>query len=77
MVRPSNPRSKEAWNRVWKWGGPSRIQFFLWLLSHEKLLTNLERKRRHMTQDSSCPRCAHTEESIFHILRDCPFAVQV
>ncbi|CAN1257225.1 Putative ribonuclease H protein At1g65750, partial [Linum perenne] len=63
--------------RIWNWGGPSRIQFFLWLVSHEKLLTNLERKRRHMSQDSSCPRCGHSEESILHILRDCPFAVQV
>ncbi|CAN1792135.1 Putative ribonuclease H protein At1g65750 [Linum perenne] len=77
VVRPSNPRPEAAWDRIWNWGGPSRIQFFPWLVSHEMLLTNLERKRRHMSQDSSCPRCGHSEESILHILRDYPFAGRV
>ncbi|CAN1808037.1 Putative ribonuclease H protein At1g65750 [Linum perenne] len=30
-----------------------------------------------MSTDSSCPRCGSSEESIFHILRDCTFAAQV
>ncbi|CAN1162974.1 Putative ribonuclease H protein At1g65750 [Linum perenne] len=77
VVRPSNPRPEAAWDLVWRWEGPSRIQHFLWLVGHEKLLTNLERKRRHISNDSSCPCCEHPEESILHILRDCNMAAQV
>ncbi|CAN1185859.1 hypothetical protein LINPERHAP2_LOCUS37821, partial [Linum perenne] len=43
---------------------------------HEKLLTNLEHKRRHLTENVGCIRCGG-EESILHVLRDCPFASQV
>ncbi|CAN1181986.1 Putative ribonuclease H protein At1g65750 [Linum perenne] len=38
---------------------------------HNKLLTNSERKRRHLTDFSSCPRCNVHEESVSHILREC------
>ncbi|CAN1841568.1 Putative ribonuclease H protein At1g65750 [Linum perenne] len=43
---------------------------------HEKLLTNKERKRRHLTDDARCARCGG-EESSHHVLWDCPFAVSI
>ncbi|CAN1822433.1 Putative ribonuclease H protein At1g65750 [Linum perenne] len=46
-------------------------------MTHDKLLPNLERKRRHLTSDSSCTRCGHLEESVIHIIRDCPSAAKV
>ncbi|CAN1156973.1 Putative ribonuclease H protein At1g65750 [Linum perenne] len=73
----ANPRPEVDWNSVWKWQGPGRVQYFLWLVAQGKLLTNLERKRRHLTEDSSCPRCGATKESILHVLRDCNYAGQV
>ncbi|CAN1190047.1 Putative ribonuclease H protein At1g65750 [Linum perenne] len=57
-----NPRPKVDWKSVWKWQGPGRIQYFLWLVVQGKLLKNLERKRRHLTEDGSCPRCGAAEE---------------
>ncbi|CAN1766194.1 Putative ribonuclease H protein At1g65750, partial [Linum perenne] len=33
--------------------------------------------RRHLTSNSSCPRCTNLEESASHVLRDCPFAINV
>ncbi|AES71526.2 hypothetical protein MTR_3g077920 [Medicago truncatula] len=45
---PEEPNLIEGpnFNLVRKWIGPSRIYTFLWKLSHEKFLTNAERKHR-------------------------------
>ncbi|RYR51282.1 hypothetical protein Ahy_A06g026308 [Arachis hypogaea] len=51
--------------------GPKQTHSFLWLAAHQAILTNAERKRCHLTQDSSCPRCTQHEESVEHVLRDC------
>ncbi|CAN1743736.1 Putative ribonuclease H protein At1g65750 [Linum perenne] len=71
-----NPRSDVDWRLVWQWQGPGRVQYFLWLVAQGKLLTNLERQRRHLTADGSCPRCRNGDESILHVLRDCTVAKQ-
>uniref|UniRef100_A0A2C9UN59 Reverse transcriptase zinc-binding domain-containing protein n=1 Tax=Manihot esculenta TaxID=3983 RepID=A0A2C9UN59_MANES len=36
------------------WPGPQRIKTFLWLLLHERLLTNGERCRRHIVSSDLC-----------------------
>lgn len=36
------------WKIIWKWEGPHRICYFLWLVAHGKILTNFERFRRHI-----------------------------
>ncbi|CAN1173012.1 Putative ribonuclease H protein At1g65750 [Linum perenne] len=77
ITKPINQRLDTAWELVWKWSGPSRVQYFLWLVAHEKLLTNLERKRRHLSADATCSRCTGNEESVLHVVRDCTFAGQV
>ncbi|CAN1347607.1 Putative ribonuclease H protein At1g65750 [Linum perenne] len=28
------------WNRVWNWKGPNKIRHFIWLVAHDRLLTN-------------------------------------
>ncbi|CAN1827943.1 Putative ribonuclease H protein At1g65750 [Linum perenne] len=40
-------------------------------------MTNKERKRRHLTDNSDCGICVGTDESIDHVLRCCPFARSV
>ncbi|CAN1188179.1 Putative ribonuclease H protein At1g65750 [Linum perenne] len=67
--------SSFRWEKLWKWRGPQSIKCFLWLSIHERLLTNGERVRRHMTGLSNCPRCDNAFESVCHVLRDCPMAV--
>ncbi|CAN1189170.1 Putative ribonuclease H protein At1g65750, partial [Linum perenne] len=47
---------------------------FLWLVAHNRLLTNSERRRRHLAEIGSCQVCPGQEESILHVLRDCPLA---
>ncbi|CAN1125966.1 Putative ribonuclease H protein At1g65750 [Linum perenne] len=62
------------WRLIWRWKGPQRIRQFLWLVAHNRLLTNSERHRRHLAEFGSCQVCPGHEESVLHVLRDCPLA---
>ncbi|CAL1398235.1 unnamed protein product [Linum trigynum] len=65
------------WKAVWKWRGPSRIKHFLWLATHERLLTNKEREKRKLTTCNLCNHCNEEEETIEHILRKCKKAKSI
>ncbi|CAN1848778.1 Putative ribonuclease H protein At1g65750 [Linum perenne] len=70
-------RTKEnglLWKTVWNWSGPNHVRFFLWLTAHNRLLTNGERKRRHLADDDLCNHCKSAPEDALHVLRECPFA---
>ncbi|CAN1794997.1 Putative ribonuclease H protein At1g65750 [Linum perenne] len=75
ITSTQNNSDETLWKRVWKWQGPNRVKHFLWLVAHNRLLTNVERKRRHMTDEDSCRLCPSTAEDSLHILRDCKAAV--
>lgn len=62
----------KIWKAIWGWCGPQRIKSCLWLATSGKLLTNLERSKRNLTDITSCPRCDAVNETITHTLRDCP-----
>ncbi|KAE8712936.1 hypothetical protein F3Y22_tig00110221pilonHSYRG00209 [Hibiscus syriacus] len=49
--------STECWRRLWKLNIPQRVKTFRWLSLHGKLMTNLERCRRHIA-NSRDVRCA-------------------
>ncbi|CAN1171162.1 Putative ribonuclease H protein At1g65750 [Linum perenne] len=72
-----SPSPEPFWDKLWKWEGPNKIRHFLWLVSHNQLLTNEERNRRHLTYQVLCPRCSLHSESISHVFYDCGFALQV
>ncbi|KAK8656145.1 hypothetical protein V6N13_108704 [Hibiscus sabdariffa] len=42
------------WMVITKFKGTTRIKMFLWLLAHERVLTNFERVRHHMAWDDRC-----------------------
>ncbi|CAN0925668.1 Putative ribonuclease H protein At1g65750 [Linum grandiflorum] len=50
------------WKGIWKWQGPKKIRHFLWLASHNRLLTNEERGRRHLTNQVLCSFCSVNTE---------------
>ncbi|CAN1157372.1 Putative ribonuclease H protein At1g65750 [Linum perenne] len=62
------------WRLIWKWRGPQRIRQFLWLVAHNRLLTNIERHQRHLVEIGAYQVCLGHEESVLHVLRDCPLA---
>ncbi|CAN1150946.1 Putative ribonuclease H protein At1g65750 [Linum perenne] len=68
---------QNTWKFVWNWQGPSRVKHFLWLAAHDRLLTNAERHRRHMTDNDKCRRCSNVSETPLHSLRDCDLAKSV
>ncbi|KAG7578919.1 Reverse transcriptase domain [Arabidopsis thaliana x Arabidopsis arenosa] len=69
--RPKQSMEK-FFNRIWGVSVPERVRTFLWLVGNQALMTNAERKRRHICDSDICQVCKSGVESILHILRDCP-----
>lgn len=55
---------------IWGICIPSRVQVFLWLLSHNELLTRDNLSKRKKLDDVSCIFCAE-QESISHLFFEC------
>lgn len=53
------------WKKVWKLEVIERVRFFAWQIIHGRLLTK---------KNPYCQHCPGVEESITHVLRDCPIA---
>ncbi|CAN1353255.1 Putative ribonuclease H protein At1g65750 [Linum perenne] len=68
---------ERLWRRVWQWQGPEKIKHFLWLVSQRKLMTNEERRRRHIADAAICPECQDICEDLNHVLRSCRIAQEV
>lgn len=69
--------SNHIWTGIWNLQAPQRLKFFLWLVVHERLMTNAHRVQRNLATDPSCRICSHHEEDINHILRHCNLAKEV
>ncbi|CAL1392568.1 unnamed protein product [Linum trigynum] len=65
--------SSTDWRTIWRWQGPARVRHFLWLAARDRLLTNAERERRHLTPSALCSHYKNGPETILHVLRDCHF----
>ncbi|CAN1810904.1 Putative ribonuclease H protein At1g65750 [Linum perenne] len=76
LTDQGSQQSEVSWERIWRWKGPHRINLFLWLATNERLFTNVERARRHISTSAVCPRCGSEIESVGHVLRDCRFAAE-
>ncbi|CAN1848784.1 Putative ribonuclease H protein At1g65750 [Linum perenne] len=67
LLKDINGGGDEAlWRKVWQWEGPEKIKQFLWLVSHRKIMTNEERRRRHIAPDVVCPECSDMCENVDH-----------
>ncbi|XVF12417.1 hypothetical protein REPUB_Repub08aG0116500 [Reevesia pubescens] len=63
--------SNFTWNKIWKLVTPPRIQHFLWLVSHNRILTREACFNKGISATSFCPRCNTSVENVLHVLRDC------
>lgn len=68
----ANGSSIPLYAAVWKWDGPEQTRAFLWKVATDVLMTNVQRHRRGMTLDATCPLCGALEKTTLHSLRDCP-----
>ncbi|CAA7029235.1 unnamed protein product [Microthlaspi erraticum] len=74
LTRNDQPRQnmQGIFQRVWQVIAHERVRTFLWLVVNQGIMTNAERYRRHLSATDTCQVCRGGEESIIHILRDCP-----
>ena len=74
FTRNPAPRQQvgELFNRLWRTVVPERVKLFMWLAMNQVLMTNVERHQRHLCDSNICPVCKSGQETILHILRECP-----
>ncbi|KAK5803306.1 hypothetical protein PVK06_030951 [Gossypium arboreum] len=65
-----NPED-EKWKIAWRFPGPQQIRIFIWTILQGRVLSNVERVRKGLSDDPSCLICGFQLEDILHILRDC------
>ncbi|KAL4386567.1 hypothetical protein GQ457_09G022170 [Hibiscus cannabinus] len=61
-------RQNTIWSKVWNLKVSQRIRVFAWLVLHGRLLTNVERVRRHCAASELCEVCHGGPENIEHII---------
>lgn len=64
------------WVNIWKVVVPERYKTFVWLLKHDKLLTN-ESKSKKALGNASCKMCGYVSENTLHEVRDHSKSMQV
>ncbi|XP_013720024.1 uncharacterized protein LOC106423811 [Brassica napus] len=60
--------------RIWKLNTGSKIHHFLWKCVNNALPAAANMKHIHITKDGRCMRCSMENETINHILFECPYA---
>jgi len=78
IIRNEAPETNEGlWRLIWRLKIPQRMRFFIWLVAHDRLMTNSHRVKRRLATDPNCRICIHEEEDSLHILRDCRLAQEI
>ncbi|CAI0468584.1 unnamed protein product [Linum tenue] len=62
---------------VWRSEVPMKVKAFLWLVTHERILTHDNLKRRGWNLASRCALCNSEEENIDHLFRHCSFSSKI
>ena len=74
LTQDRSPRQDmhRFYERVWRVVAPERVRVLLWLVVNQVIMTDSERKRRHLCDSDICQICKGGTETILHVLRDCP-----
>ncbi|XP_075508178.1 uncharacterized protein LOC142545090 [Primulina tabacum] len=72
-----NHTTDNLWGMIWKLEVPYRIRAFLWLVRHEKIMSNVERVKRGFTTSGMCVMCQNDMEDVDHIFRKCEKAREI
>ncbi|KAL6140699.1 hypothetical protein ACLB2K_058995 [Fragaria x ananassa] len=65
------------WLKNWSLNIPPKLKIFLWTFVSSKLLTNMQRVKRHLSGNPCYHHCTDAPETMLHLFRDCPMAMMV
>ncbi|CAL1392167.1 unnamed protein product [Linum trigynum] len=65
-------QNDQIWKDIWKLPTPERVRVFAWLVSLDRIATNVLRFCRRCSDSPMCARCDDIPETVVHVLRDCP-----
>ena len=65
---------EEIWRKVWNMNSCPKTTTFSWLELKRRILIGDNLKKRGMQNPSQCPLCLSEEESMNHLLDECPFS---
>ncbi|KAG2314763.1 hypothetical protein Bca52824_017885 [Brassica carinata] len=68
------PSLDGLYQQVWRLNTSPKIHYFLWRCLSNALPVAENMVHRHITKDKRCSRCDAAEESINHVLFQCPYA---
>ncbi|KAL7241533.1 hypothetical protein ACSBR1_014181 [Camellia fascicularis] len=79
---PSKPSGSlilgtDFWNSIWALDIPPKIRHFWWRVCHNLLATKLGLFRRKCAASGECPICRKDDESVEHLLFECPWTKAV
>ena len=66
--------ANSSFGTFWSSCAPPRVQFFAWLLVHEKIQCKTNLVRRKILLEDTCELCGRCPESAMHLLFHCDFA---
>lgn len=68
------PSLDGLYQQIWKLSTSPKIHHFIWRCVSDALPTAATMRKRHISKDGSCGRCAMDKETANHILFKCPYA---
>lgn len=69
-------REDDDWRKILKLQVPERCRSFVWMLKHDRLLTNLSKSRKGLGH-ASCKLFGNAREHTLHAIRDCAKAMHI
>ena len=67
----------KLWDQIWSSSIWPKVSTFLWLLSHNRILTWDNLRKRSFSGPSICLNCRQAEETAIHLLQQCNLARQL
>eukprot|EP00253_Pinus_taeda_P003415 PITA_03415 len=67
----------KLWEKIWSPPIWPKISTFLWLLSHNRVLTWDNLRKRKFEGPSICLNCKKEEETVVHLMQLCPFSRKI
>lgn len=76
LVRNKEFNTEGMWSKIWWLEVHDKLRCFMWLLGHDRLLTNFDKSLKGLG-GAECRLCGSVKEDTMHVFRDCPKALQL